>query len=231
MDYQRIYNSLIERANDRILEGYFENHHIVPKCLGGTDDVKNLTRLTPEEHYVAHQLLVKIYPKNQQLIYAAQMMTVSSENTPRNNKLYGWLKRKYSIICKQRIGEKNGSFGSFWITNGIESKRIKDEIPEGWQKGRNLSSERMERKIVICIECMLNKKIVRENYNKIYVCGACNTKRSYKKIQESKKTNKNYIHITNGYKDYMISRYEIIPEGFRKGRTKGLRKKCLTDGN
>lgn len=65
------------------------------------------------------------------MIYAAKMMTIG-----RNNKLYGWLRRKFQSICKQRIGEKNGSYGSFWITNGVESKKIKGEIPEGWTKGR-----------------------------------------------------------------------------------------------
>ena len=35
-------------------------------------------------------------------------------------------------------GEKNSQFGTMWITNGIESKKIqKDEvIPEGWALGR-----------------------------------------------------------------------------------------------
>ena len=35
-------------------------------------------------------------------------------------------------------GEKNSQFGSMWITNGIENKKIKklDFIPEGWYKGR-----------------------------------------------------------------------------------------------
>lgn len=36
-----------------------------------------------------------------------------------------------------RLGNKNGSFGSFWITNGKENKRIKGEIiPEGWKRGK-----------------------------------------------------------------------------------------------
>lgn len=38
-------------------------------------------------------------------------------------------------------GNKNSQFGSMWITNGIDNKKIKKEdfIPEGWYKGRNLS--------------------------------------------------------------------------------------------
>jgi hypothetical protein len=36
-------------------------------------------------------------------------------------------------------GSKNSQFGTMWITNGIENKKIKkdlDIIPEGWYKGR-----------------------------------------------------------------------------------------------
>lgn len=40
-----------------------------------------------------------------------------------------------TILKKTR--EKNGNFGSFWITNGIENKKVKNiEIPDGWIKGR-----------------------------------------------------------------------------------------------
>ena len=44
---------------------------------------------------------------------------------------------KGTKIKTTRFGERNGSYGSFWITNGKESKRIKDQdIPEGWWKGK-----------------------------------------------------------------------------------------------
>ena len=35
-------------------------------------------------------------------------------------------------------GENNSQFGTMWITNGLEDKKIKkyDSIPEGWKKGR-----------------------------------------------------------------------------------------------
>ena len=64
MNYKKIYDSLIERGKNRNLNEYGEKHHIVPKCLGGSNKKENLVKLTPEEHYVAHQLLVKIYPNN-----------------------------------------------------------------------------------------------------------------------------------------------------------------------
>lgn len=92
MDYTTHYNKLIERARSRVLEGYTEKHHIIPRCMGGSDDPSNIVELTPEEHYVAHQLLVKVYPGEAGLVYAAQMMGA----TRKGNKSYGWLRRKLS---------------------------------------------------------------------------------------------------------------------------------------
>lgn len=102
MNYSKIYHSLIERARTRKLDSYVESHHIIPKCLGGSNDDTNLVNLTPEEHYLAHQLLVKIHPDNIKLIYAANMMTVS-RNGSRKNKEYGWIKRKYSAALSESM--------------------------------------------------------------------------------------------------------------------------------
>ena len=93
MDYKRIYDSIIYRGQNRVLLGYKEQHHILPKCIGGTDDDINLVYLTPEEHYVCHQLLIKIHPGNHRLAYAANMMCVGQN---RNNKLYGWIRKSMS---------------------------------------------------------------------------------------------------------------------------------------
>ncbi len=92
MNYKLHYDKIINRSHNRILEGYCERHHIIPRCMGGSDDIKNIAVLTAEEHYVAHQLLVKIYPEVPKLVYAARMMTVSSIKNKRSNKVYGWLK-------------------------------------------------------------------------------------------------------------------------------------------
>jgi hypothetical protein len=119
-----------------------ERHHIVPRCIGGTDERSNLVDLTPEEHYVAHQLLVKMYPDVDSLVYAANKMTVSSKTLKRNNKRYGWLKRKYHYICKKRIGEKNPSYGRSWYynPNTLENgKFLINNVPCGWVKGRTPS--------------------------------------------------------------------------------------------
>ena len=141
MNYKKIYDSLINNANNRLLEGYSETHHIIPRCMGGTDDSSNLVVLTPEEHYLAHQLLIKIYPANKSLLYAAQMMTVenvdSGVSRP-NNKLYGWIKTKISKEKSERMTgstlpeehRANISKGQTGIKRGPMTEEHKRKISE-----------------------------------------------------------------------------------------------------
>lgn len=111
MNYQAIYDNLILKARTRIFEDgiYFELHHIVPRCLGGTDGESNLAKLTAEEHYVAHQLLVKLHPGNTRLIYAVRCMAVGGNGKRVNNKLYGWLRKpvKHSEETIEKIRASN----------------------------------------------------------------------------------------------------------------------------
>jgi len=78
MNYEKIYNQITERAKNetrtKCLEIYYETHHIVPKCLGGTNCKENLVLLTAREHFICHWLLVRIYPNNKKLIYSFHAM-------------------------------------------------------------------------------------------------------------------------------------------------------------
>lgn len=61
MNYEKIYSSIIEKAllqNRAKSSGtYYELHHILPKCLGGSNAKSNTVLLTAREHYVAHKCL------------------------------------------------------------------------------------------------------------------------------------------------------------------------------
>jgi hypothetical protein len=96
MNYQEHYDRLIQRGKTRTLECYTEKHHIVPRCLGGSDDKENFARLTPEEHYLAHQLLVKMNPGHLGLARSAIFFKGSNPN----NKVYGWLRKR--VVEAQR---------------------------------------------------------------------------------------------------------------------------------
>ena len=133
MNYKNIYDNLIEKAQNRTLSEQYEVHHILPRCMGGTNDPVNLVKLTPEEHYVAHQLLTKIHPNHNGLIHAAMMMCVGRPS----NKRYGWLRKQSRVIAKQRTGPKNGSYGKRWYHNPLTLENGKFSIPpEGWNLGR-----------------------------------------------------------------------------------------------
>jgi hypothetical protein len=99
--------------------------------MGGTDDLDNLVALTPEEHFVAHQLLIKMYPDEAKLIYAARMMCVGGKKHVRNNKQYGWIKEMYSKTRASRPKMK------YKIVNQ-RKPRAKETKP---RKKRTLSEE------------------------------------------------------------------------------------------
>ena len=181
MNYKKHYEILIERGKNRILTSYTESHHIIPRCMGGTDDPSNLVRLTPEEHYVAHQLLVKIH-NNYSLVHAAVMMTSTSSLTSgRKNKLYGWLRRRLQIAAKQRTGDKNGSYGRSWYYDPMtlnSSKFADNEVPEGWIKGRKTDKPK---KLNDCIGCGQKTETYRQKW-------CCNCRPSGQQVFRAIKT-------------------------------------------
>lgn len=58
------YFGIIQKAKvqdrKKSIECYYENHHIVPKSLGGGNSKENLVLLTAREHFVCHLLLTKM---------------------------------------------------------------------------------------------------------------------------------------------------------------------------
>lgn len=84
--YYKTYNQLIDKCIQLESDGYPEDmytevHHILPKCMGGTNKEDNLVRMPVRYHIMAHLLLVKIYPNIGKIIYAANIMIVGNKNT------------------------------------------------------------------------------------------------------------------------------------------------------
>ena len=97
-DYKKRYEVLIKKAQTRILQGFHEKHHIIPKCMGGSNHKTNICRLTSKEHYYAHYLLAKMYPDNHKLIYAFWMMCSDRQSyRPKvSDKLYKAAKKLFN---------------------------------------------------------------------------------------------------------------------------------------
>ena len=138
MNYKKHYEKLISKARNRsILKSeYKEVHHIIPKCMGGDDSKDNLISLFPEEHLVAHLLLVKIYSDNQKLIYAANMMTNFHSI---DNKKYAWVRKQISNSMKE-----NNPMHDLEVRKKVGDK-IKGQVP--WNKGLDKTDLRVQKGI------------------------------------------------------------------------------------
>lgn len=77
-----IQNILDTRGRFGIPEGeYKERHHIIPKCIGGTDDEENLIDLYAREHFEAHKMLMLENYNNYKLANAFSNMAFKTSNT------------------------------------------------------------------------------------------------------------------------------------------------------
>lgn len=153
VDYLKIYNELIDFRKENVPDGYTENHHIVPKSLGGDDSIENKVLLTGREHYVAHSLLAKIHKGTKNyypMINAVWMMQMRCEERGiskiKSSRMYEWVREEHAkqVSKKAKIwskGKNNSQYGTMWICNLKlkENKKIKtgEEIPTGWIQGRS----------------------------------------------------------------------------------------------
>jgi hypothetical protein len=60
MNYEALYSRFIEHRRAKgTPAGYFERHHVIPRCEGGSDDPSNIVDLTARDHIFAHLILAK----------------------------------------------------------------------------------------------------------------------------------------------------------------------------
>ena len=133
--YKEFIDDILEtRGRFACGDEYHERHHIIPKCMNGTDEKENLIDLFAKEHFEAHRLLALENPDNKSLAYAWTMMAwirTDSQNryevTPEE---YEAARKRFSELSKLRKGVKIGPF----------SEEHRKKIGEA-NKGRKLSQE------------------------------------------------------------------------------------------
>jgi hypothetical protein len=141
MNYKKIYDNLIFKRLKTPLSSnvYGEYHHIVPKCMGGSDEKSNIVKLSAKEHYFAHRLLWKIY-KTPPLAHAWFCMTRNSDGQYRqiSSKQYDSAKKAHSEVLKESmLGEGNHFYGK------THSNETKAKISKA-NKGRKKSKEEID---------------------------------------------------------------------------------------
>src|ERR1039458_8682124 len=83
--YTTWYYSIIRAARRTTQSGYVEEHHIIPKSMGGSNSKRNLVTLTARQHFVCHLLLTKMVSgKNKRgMAWALHRMAFSKHNNQR----------------------------------------------------------------------------------------------------------------------------------------------------
>lgn len=93
MNYGECYKKLVETRQvikrKRGDGNYYDSHHIVPRCLGGSDAEGNRILFTHKEHFIAHLLLTKMYEgeAKKKMYYALWRMSSLSKDPGKKRKL------------------------------------------------------------------------------------------------------------------------------------------------
>lgn len=148
MNYTKIYNKIIFKRRDYPAVGYVERHHILPRCLGGTDEAENLVNVTAREHFICHLLLTRMYEhdivKHRKMIKSFFMMLVcKSGNQERyiSSRQYAKLREQFSKAkSEEQSGSGNSQFGkkSHWVWHEMFGKRridrnlLEEYTSQGW---------------------------------------------------------------------------------------------------
>lgn len=177
--YEKIYNDLITKAKVRnyfssnykigkeIVSFPVETHHIVPRCMGGTDEESNLVVLTLKEHFIAHMILTKIYPDNDKIITAFQIM---SKRTGKNSNNYKILRENWYRICSENSKVYYSDPANRKLASDIMKEIAKDQeyikrVSQGVRKAYEETN--LRQRISECSKEMWKKEGYREKYETI----------------------------------------------------------------
>jgi hypothetical protein len=130
MDYKLIYDRLCSNAKSQNrIKGkgvYYEAHHIMPECMGGDGLVSqykwhsNIVLLTDKEHFLAHRLLCKIYPDNNDLRFAWWAMC--NQEAPNQKRVFRPSARAYSeaknLFIESFSGPNHPLYGKGYLQAG-----------------------------------------------------------------------------------------------------------------
>jgi hypothetical protein len=128
--YTKWYNNIIENAklkNRQVGTEYYENHHIIPKCMGGKRNRHNEVLLTAKEHYICHLLLIEMVRESShktKMAFALHGMRRS--HSKGNQRYYSKSYEKTKVRISELTSGKNNPFygkGHFGKDNHFYGKK------------------------------------------------------------------------------------------------------------
>jgi len=136
--YLTRYKKLINHYKNTTVDGFYERHHIIPKCLNGTDEKNNLVMLPTRVHFIAHALLHKAYPKELKLAQAFGMM-VASNKYHKGRKYHS---RLYEMSKLARSNAMKGVPRPEWVKEKLRVPKLNKENykkPKSKEHSKNIS--------------------------------------------------------------------------------------------
>ena len=134
MTYKEKYFEIINTGyKSKPESGYYERHHIVPKCMGGTNSEGNLIDLFAREHFIAHKLLANENPDNLSLVRAYSMMAFPKTNVHKRYELspeeYEEARKAVSVALKGKSlsEEAKNKLREYGLLKKRERKLVKDK--------------------------------------------------------------------------------------------------------
>lgn len=120
-----------------------ENHHI--KMRKGASDIN---RVLMKEFWADQEKKKK---RGENISKVLLNLDEDKKNRMKNGTI-SWIGKKHTDETKKKmsesskgkgVGEDNSQYGTCWITNGVENKKINkfDLLPEGWVLGRKIKKD------------------------------------------------------------------------------------------
>lgn len=183
LTYDEFINNILEtRGRFACGDEYHERHHIVPKCVGGTNDEENLVDLFAREHFIAHKMLAEENPNEEGLLYAWWCMSIqTNEHTKERYQLtaeeYEEVRTKFALLMSDKMsGDGNRMWNRPWWDEDTPQDKIdewKNNIVEAtkrrWQDPEFKEKMCKQRKGMNCGEAnpMYGKIVSEETRQKI----------------------------------------------------------------
>lgn len=225
--YTNLYYRIIAKHGNKEKPGTgYEEHHKIPRSLGGSDLPENLVFLSMKAHFVAHRVLMKaVKPEHRQKMVAA-VVAFRMINNPERRAIHKKIVsgRGYAAVRAEFTTYVSSHMKTLkWFNNGVTSMRLPHDADiEGLVPGRLKLPSRAGVKYIT--DGVQTKRIKADApLPEGWVYG-----QKPERVNQISEQGKNHkmgsgagrVWINNGTENKYVYAEQGIPEGWVKGRLK-----------
>jgi hypothetical protein len=199
MEWKGIYDNLIKKARlenrSKNSGTYYEEHHIIPEHVGGSDEKENLVLLNFREHVLAHYILWRIYKRLGDKVMYLMRSGQKEEAQKLRVQIAVYSNRNGGKGFENWKGDKHPMKNTDTVKRAINTKRKK------YGKTLNSDTEDIKRnRKVVAKERANRPEVKQKRANTIRAINATLTKEEkLKKYQRQKEKNANWGRVKGYY--------------------------------